>query len=172
MGNWRCGRVSRRQLASLPPECVPGLIHHVGEKLPLKACRTMAKPDLALRGLVAAIVAGDATNVSRLLAASPALATACFQSGATRQTAKPNYLDQIERYVFAGDTALHMAAAAYQTAIVRTLITAGADVHARNRFGDEALHAAAVGRPGSRTWNPPAQAATIICLIKAGADAN
>src|SRR5205085_9420845 len=36
----------------------------------------------------------------------------------------------------------------------------------------EALHAAAVGRPGSRTWNPPAQAATIICLIKAGADAN
>ena len=65
----------------------------------------MAKPDLELRKFVAAIVAGDATNVSRLLAASPALATACFQSGATRQTAKPNYLDQIERYVFAGDTA-------------------------------------------------------------------
>src|SRR3984893_18106079 len=132
----------------------------------------MVKPDLALRGLVAAIVAGEASNVSRLLAASPALASACFQSGATRQTAKKYYLDQIERYVFAGDTALHIAAAAYQTEIVRKLITAGADVHARNRLGDEALHAAAVGRPGSRTWNPPAQGATIICLIEAGADPN
>ena len=56
----------------------------------------MVKPDLALRELVAAIVAGDATYVSWLLAASPALASACFQSGATRQTAKSYYLDQIE----------------------------------------------------------------------------
>ena len=78
----------------------------------------MVKPDLALRELVAAIVAGDAANVSRLLGASPALASACFQSGATRQTAKSYYLDQIERYVFAGDTALHIAEAAYQTAAV------------------------------------------------------
>lgn len=132
----------------------------------------MVKPDLALRELVAAIVSSDATNVSRLLAASPALASACFQSGATRQTSKPYYLDQIERYIFAGDTALHIAAAAYQTEIVRKLITSGADVHARNRLGYEPLHAAAVGRPGSRTWNPPAQAATIICLIEAGADPN
>jgi len=132
----------------------------------------MLKPDLALRALVAAIVAGDATEVSRFLAASPALASACFQSGATRQTAKPYYLDRIERYVFTGDTALHIAAAAYQTEIVRQLIIAGADVHAKNRLGGEALHAAAVGRPGSRTWNPPAQAGTIICLIDAGADPN
>src|SRR2546429_894769 len=56
----------------------------------------------------------------------------------------------------------------YKTEIVRKLITAGADVHARNRFGDQPLHAAAVGRPNSCTWNPPAQAATIICLIEAG----
>ena len=132
----------------------------------------MVKPDLALRELVAAIVAGDATIVSRLLATSPALASACFQSGATRQTAEKYFLNQIERYIYAGDTALHIAAAAYQTEIVRKLITAGADVHARNRFGDQALHAAAVGSPGSRTWNPPAQAATIICLIEAGADPN
>jgi ankyrin repeat protein len=130
------------------------------------------KPDLALRELVVAIVASDAASVSQLLAASPAMASACFQSGATRQTAKAYYLDQIERYIFAGDTALHIAAAAYQSEIVRKLITGGADVHARNRFGDEALHAAAVGRPGSRMWNPPAQAATIVCMIEAGADPN
>src|SRR5260370_37973810 len=129
----------------------------------------MVKPDLALRELVAVIIAGDAAKVSRVLAESPALAVACFQSGATRQTEKPYYLDQIGRYIFAGDTALHIAAAAYQTEIVRKLITAGADVHARNRHGDEPLHAAAVGLPGSRTWNPSAQAATIVCIIKAGA---
>ena len=132
----------------------------------------MEKPDLALRELVVAIVAGYRTNVSRLIAASPELARAGFQSGATRQTAKTYYLDQIERYIFAGDTALHIAAAAYQTEIVRNLIIAGANIRARNRLGEEALHAAAVGHPGSRNWNPPAQAATIICLIEAGADAN
>jgi ankyrin repeat protein len=122
--------------------------------------------------LVRAVVSGDAACVSRLLAASPPLASACFYTGATRQTAKTYYLDQIERYVFAGDTALHIAAAAYQTEVVRNLITAGADVHARNRHGHEPLHAAAVGLPGSRTWNPSAQAATIVCIIKAGADPN
>src|SRR5260370_40544120 len=119
----------------------------------------MVKADLALGELVRAIVADDAACVSRLLAASPPLASACFHTGATRQMAKTYYLDQIERYVFAGDTALHIAAAAYQPEVVRKLITAGADVHARNRHGDE-LHAAAVGLPGSRTWNPSAQAAT------------
>jgi hypothetical protein len=132
----------------------------------------MVQSDLALWKLVEAIVAGDIAGVSRLLAASPTLASACFQTGATRQTAKTYYLDQIGRYVYAGDTALHMAAAAYQTEIVRKLISAGADVHARNRHGDEPLHSAAVGLPGSRTWNPPAQAATIVCLLEAGADPN
>src|SRR5437763_1470960 len=105
----------------------------------------MMEPDLALRELVAAIVAGDAANVSRLLGASPALASACFQSGTTRQTAKTYYLDPSR-------TTRHCTSPR-----TKKLITAGADVHARNRFGDEALHAAAVGRPGSRTWNPPAQ---------------
>jgi len=132
----------------------------------------MVKFDLALWKLVGAIVAGDAAGVSRMLAASPPLASACFHTGATRQTAKPYYLDQIGRYVFAGDTALHIAAAAYQTEVVRKLITAGADVHARNRHGGEPLHAAAVGLPGSRTWNPSAQAATIAGIIEAGADPN
>jgi ankyrin repeat protein len=117
-------------------------------------------------------VAGDATGVSRLLAESPSLASACFQTGASRQAAKTFFLDQIGRYVMAGDTALHIAAAAYETEVVRKLITAGADVHARNRLGAQPLHAAAVGVPGSRTWNPSSQAATIVCMIEAGADPN
>jgi len=132
----------------------------------------MVKSDLALWKLVGAIVAGDADGVSRLLAASPALATACFHTGATRQAAKTYFIDQIGRYVYVGDTALHIAAAAYQTEIVRKLITAGADVHATNRRGAEPLHSAAVGNPGSSAWNPSAQTATLVCIIQAGADPN
>ena len=132
----------------------------------------MVKSDLALWKLVETILAGDAAGVPRLLAASPPLATACFETGASRQSAKSYFLDQIGRYVYAGDTALHIAAAAYQTEIVRTLIAAGASVRARNRHGAEALHSAAVGAPGSRAWNPSAQAATIVCIIEAGADPN
>jgi hypothetical protein len=132
----------------------------------------MVKSDSALWELVRAIVAGDAAGVSRLLAASPALASACFQTGASRQAAKIYFLDQVGRYIYAGDTALHIAAAAYQTELVQKLIKAGADVHVKNRHGDEPLHYAAVGAPGSRTWNPSAQSATIACIIKAGADPN
>ena len=132
----------------------------------------MVKSDLALWKLVSAIVAGNFESASRVLAASPALASASFHTGATRQSAKTYFLDPIGRYIYAGDTALHIAAAAYQTEIVRQLITAGADVHARNRRGAEPLHSAAVGNPGSSWWNPSAQAATIVCLIQAGADPN
>jgi hypothetical protein len=132
----------------------------------------MVRLDHPLWKLVDAMVAGDATSVSKLLALSPSLATACFHTGATRQAAKTYFLDRIGRYVYAGDTALHIAAAAYQTEIVRQLITAGADIHARNRRGALPLHSAAVGNPGSSAWNPSAQAATIVCIIQAGADPN
>jgi hypothetical protein len=128
--------------------------------------------DEALRALVAAIVASDAPAVSRLLAESPQLATATFESGATRQSAKPSFIDAVKRYIIVGDTALHFAAAAYRPEIARRLLAAGADVHARNRFGDDPLHAAAAGCPGSVRWNPEAQAATIAFLIQEGADPN
>jgi len=134
----------------------------------------MLKSDLALWKLVGAIVTGDVAGVSRLLADSPQLASASFQTGATRQAAKTRtyFLDPIGRVVYAGDTALHIAAAAYRVEIVRELITSGANVHARNRRGAEPLHSAAVGNPVSSAWNPSAQAATIVWLIQAGADPN
>jgi hypothetical protein len=132
----------------------------------------MANPHVALRELAAAILNGDPAVVSRLLRASPALARTSFQEGATRQSPKAFFLNRIRRYIWRGDTALHIAAAAYRPDIVSGLIAAGADVHATNRHGDEALHAASVGAPGSITWNPPAQAATIVSLIDAGADPN
>jgi hypothetical protein len=56
-------------------------------------------------------------DVSHWVAASPGLASAQFQEGATRHAVKPYFLDEIRRYVYAGDTALHIAAAAYRTEI-------------------------------------------------------
>src|SRR5579862_1328264 len=133
---------------------------------------TMREDDTALDDLVKAIIAGDAAGVSHRLAALPGLARARFDKGATRQDAQAFFLKPIERYIVAGDTALHIAAAAYQAGIARELIRSGAHVAAENRFGDQLLHAAALGNPNSPRWNPPAQVATIECLIEAGADPN
>jgi hypothetical protein len=118
------------------------------------------------------MVAADHAAAFRLLAANPALAKARFEIGATRQSAKTYFMDEIGHYLYAGDTALHVAAAAYRQEIVQNLIATGANVRARNRRGAEPLHYAVDGMPGSRRWNPPAQAATVARLIEAGADPN
>jgi ankyrin repeat protein len=132
----------------------------------------MATSDSALREFFDAIASANDVKASGLLTASLELATATFQIGVTRATANSYFLDDIRRYIYSGDTALHIAAAGYRTELIRKLIKAGADVHAKNRLGDQPIHAAAVGGPGSHSWNPAAQAATIVCLIKAGADPN
>jgi hypothetical protein len=129
-------------------------------------------PDAALMRLVRTIVAADDAIVLDLLATSPALAKSHFEQGATRQAAKVYRVEEIGHYVYAGDTVLHLVAAAYRPAIARKLIALGADVRARNRRGAEPLHYAADGMPGSHAWNPDAQAATVACLIAAGADPN
>ena len=131
----------------------------------------MANSDSELRKLVGAIIEGDSAGVSRQLSESPGLARASFQTGATRLT-PDEFLEQIARYIYQGDTALHIAAAAYQTEMVRKLLAAGANVHARNRRGQQALHAASIGNPSSPRWNPSSQIATIVVLIQAGADPN
>jgi Ankyrin repeats (many copies)/Ankyrin repeat len=129
-------------------------------------------PDAALMKLIRSIVAGDEALAARLLADSPALSRARFEQGATREAASDPWFEEITHYVYAGDTALHMAAAAYRPDVVRKLVGIGADVRAQNRHGAEPLHYAADGMPGSRGWNPTAQAMTIACLIESGADPN
>ena len=86
----------------------------------------------AVRDLVESIVSGDTAAAIRLLAASPQLARECAISGATRRAANQDFFARIRHYMYEGDTALHMATAAYQTRIVQDLIAAGADVRARN----------------------------------------
>jgi ankyrin repeat protein len=133
----------------------------------------MAGSSSELMALARAIAAGNSALASQMLKAQPELAHArMVAKGATRLMAKAYFLDEIGHYIYAGDSALHIAAAAYNENIVRALIELGADVRARNRLGAEPLHLAADGGPTSHSWNPSAQAATIVLLIKAGADAN
>lgn len=128
--------------------------------------------DTALRGLMNAIASADDTAALALLGASPAIVRSALTAGATRATATENYLTAISHYVYAGDTGLHVAAAAHRPGIARELIRLGADVAARNRRAATPLHYAADGGPGRNEWNPDAQAATIADLIASGADPN
>ncbi len=54
-----------------------------------------------LRELVEAIVAGDCSQVSRLLAQSPGLARLSFEVGGTRKTEKPYYLAELGKFAAA-----------------------------------------------------------------------
>ena len=88
-------------------------------------------------------MAGDLEQVSRRLAARPALATMASDTGATRPGPSTFFFKDIAHYLYQGDTALHMAAAAFRRPVAEFLVAHGADVHAKNRRGAEPLHYAA-----------------------------
>jgi hypothetical protein len=117
-----------------------------------------------------AIAQRDRARVSGLLAAAPELASARFRVGATRQAAAEYFLAEIGHYVYSGDTALHIAAAAYEAPVVRELVNAGAIASAANRRGAGPLHYAVDGTPGSARWNPASQQETVQYLVELGAD--
>jgi ankyrin repeat protein len=114
------------------------------------------------------VIAGDVAEVSRRLAVNPALATMPSDVGATRLGNQAFFFPEIAHYLYAGDTALHMAAAAFRPRVAERLIAGGADCRAKNRRGAEPLHYAA----DANRWDPAAQAETITYLISVGADAN
>jgi hypothetical protein len=116
--------------------------------------------------LVEVIVSGDSATAIRLLEASPRLARQSLAKGATRENPKQNFFEQIRHYIYSGDTALHVAAAACQVPVVEKLVAMGADVSARNRRGAEPLHYAVDGRIAA------AQCKIIAILIRSGADPN
>ena len=84
------------------------------------------------------------------------------------QDASAFFFADIAHYLYAGDTALHMAAAAFRRPVAELLVAHGADCRARNRRGAEPLHYAA----DANRWNPAAQAETIEYLVSIGADPN
>jgi ankyrin repeat protein len=136
------------------------------------ASRRRDHQDAALQALLRLIASRNHPMALRLLAESPALVRLAVKVGATREAAGVHYFNEIAHYVYAGDTPLHVAAAAYQRDIAEELVSRGANVSARNRRGAEPLHYAADGIPGSVAWSPDAQYAVVEFLITAGADPN
>src|SRR5262252_7595182 len=118
--------------------------------------------------LVRSIVSGDSAKVREIVAASPDLVRRPAVVGASREAASEYFFSEIRHYLYGGDTALHIAAAGFKFELAQFLIDHGAGCAARNRRGAEPLHYAS----DSNTWNPAAQAATIECLIRAGANPN
>jgi ankyrin repeat protein len=128
----------------------------------------MAKAKSAFFDFIRHVVNGDIAEVSRRLAANPSFATAPSDVGATREDAETFFFSEIAHYLYAGDTALHMAAAAFRRPVAELLVAHGSDCRAKNRRGAEPIHYAA----DTNHWDPTAQAETIAYLLTIGADPN
>ncbi|HET6249350.1 MAG TPA: ankyrin repeat domain-containing protein [Tepidisphaeraceae bacterium] len=106
----------------------------------------------------------DPAAVKNLLAADPGLAKR------TIQTPKL-YTGNIDHWLYAGDTALHLAAAGYRVEIVPLLLAGGADANAaQNHRRSTPLHYAADGYLAGSAWNAANQLKTLALLLHAGAD--
>jgi ankyrin repeat protein len=110
--------------------------------------------------LVRAAIDGDVGTAAILLKTNPKLALDMFDA--------TFFYRDIAHYAYQGDTALHMAAAAFQRSTARLLVRKGAALDAKNRRGAEPLHYAA----DANCWNPTTQAGTITYLLSAGANVN
>jgi len=92
------------------------------------------------------------------------------QTGSLATTALPKgsdtFFPEISHYVYGGDTALHMAAAAFSRPIAELLVSRGADCRAKNRRGAEPLHYACDGNRSDLQG----QVDVIQFLISIGAD--
>jgi hypothetical protein len=117
-----------------------------------------------MQRLLTAIVDHNTPVVKRLLAANTGLAT--------RLIDEPKLYDSgIFHWIYAGDTALHLAAAGYRVDIVRLLLAAGADPNAAaNHRRSSPLHYAADGFITDPAWDAKRQVTTLRCLIDKGAD--
>jgi len=118
----------------------------------------------AMNAILSAILDNDHARVTKLLKVDCALAVQQVE------TAKL-YQSKIFHWLYAGDTALHLAAAGYRDKIARTLLAAGADPNATaNHRRSGPLHYAADGYIVGPAWDPKSQIKTIRILLDAGAD--
>jgi ankyrin repeat protein len=135
-----------------------------------KTGRTDGPDDGALFEFFRAIASRGRLRVEGWTGDVPGLATAPIRTGASRQDPETYFLHAIHHYVYAGDTALHVAAAAHQRELAESLVAHGADTRARNRRGAEPLHYAADGTPGAAAWDRDGQRRVIAYLVEQGAD--
>lgn len=114
--------------------------------------------------LLAAIVDDDRPKAAKLLKADAGLVN--------RLIAEPRlYRTKVTHWIYAGDTALHLAAAGYRLEIIRLLLAAGADPNAAGNHRRSApLHYAADGCINGPAWNARRQVSTLRRLLDAGAD--
>src|SRR5437667_4197443 len=116
-----------------------------------------------MEAILTAILDDDQRRVKRLLKADPRLATGLIDKARL-------YESKIVHWIYAGDTALHLAAAGHRCELVRLLLAAGADPNStKNRRQSGPLHYAADGYITGPAWNAKRQVETIQCLLDAGA---
>src|SRR3989441_11757930 len=116
--------------------------------------------------ILAGILDDHRPRVKKLLKADPRLATCLIDAARL-------YESKIVHWIYAGDTALHLAAAGHRFELVRLLLAAGADPNsAKNHRQSGPLHYAADGYINGPDWNAKRQVQTIQCLLDAGADIN
>lgn len=113
-----------------------------------------------------AILDDDRARVRELLKADPGLATRLVTEARLCES-------KIFHWLYAGDTALHLAAAGYRVELVRLLLAGGADPNStKNHRKSGPLHYAADGYINGPIWDAKRQVQTIQCLLDAGADIN
>jgi hypothetical protein len=118
---------------------------------------------MSLQGMLEAINADDRQRAGKLLKVDRTLATRLISEARLYET-------KIVHRIYAGDTALHLAAAGHRVEIARLLLAAGADPNAiMNHRQSGPLHYAADGCPDKKAWNERNQLETIRCLLEAGA---
>ena len=117
-----------------------------------------------MKTILSAILDDNTARVRKLLKADRGLAVRGVEEAKL-------YQSKIFHWLYAGDTALHLAAAGYREKIASLLLAAGADPNAAaNHRRSGPLHYAADGYIVGPAWDPKRQVKTIRLLLKAGAD--
>lgn len=117
-----------------------------------------------LETLLRAILDDDRVGARELIRMSPRLVTGLVDRARL-------YQSKIAHWLYANDTALHLAAAGHRVMIARMLLTAGADPNAAHNHREaRPLHYAADGYLQNPFFDPAAQVKTIRCLLDAGTD--
>src|SRR3954469_7000499 len=118
----------------------------------------------SIEALLTAIVEDDRPRAKALIKAEPQLATELIQQPRL-------YQSKIVHWIYAGDTALHLAVAGHRVQLVQLLLAAGANPNSTSNHRQSGpLHYAADGCISSPDWNATRQVETIQCLLDAGAE--
>jgi ankyrin repeat protein len=117
----------------------------------------------SMKKLLESVLSREDADVKRLLRTVPDVVRARFEQ---------DYLVKaIPHWLYVGDTALHLAAAALNPPAVQLFLNAGADPNTQNRRKAAPLHYACDARPMSAgVWNPSSQARIIELLLQHKAD--